>query len=98
MDSSEGTARYLEEFRSEVVDGLRQELDARGACLRDLVFAESEEGVWATAVVGLPGEEAPWVRRRLIVPASGPDKDAWLAGAVFASAMVEELDAPSGPA
>ncbi|MEV6357830.1 hypothetical protein [Streptomyces hydrogenans] len=45
MDSSEGTAPYLEDFRSETVDGLRQELDARGACLRDLVFAEAQEGV-----------------------------------------------------
>ncbi|MEU0214128.1 hypothetical protein ABZ281_03035 [Streptomyces sp. NPDC006265] len=34
----------------------------------------------------------PWVRRRLIIPAQGPDKDAWPAGTIFSSALVEELD------
>ncbi|MFF9499605.1 hypothetical protein [Streptomyces sp. NPDC014656] len=97
MDLSGQKADYLEEFRCEVADGLREELDERGARLRDLAFAEAEEGVWATAVVDLPERSGPWVRRRLAVPASGPDKDAWPAGAVFASAPVQELDAPSGP-
>ncbi|WP_030837945.1 hypothetical protein [Streptomyces sp. NRRL S-475] len=83
---------YLEEFRAEVVEGLREALSEHSAALNGLSFAEDDEGVWAEASVELPGLQEPWVRRRLIIPAQGPDKDAWLAGMVFSSALVEELD------
>ncbi|MFI5657949.1 hypothetical protein [Streptomyces sp. NPDC051684] len=83
---------YLEEFRSEVVDGLASDLTDRGATLRDLAFSEDEDGVWVESIVDLPNQQEPWVRRRLIIPAQGPDKDAWLAGVIFASAVNEELD------
>lgn len=85
-------ADYLDDFRAEVADGLRQALAERGARLLDLSFSEGSDGVWTEAVIDLPGRPDPWTRRRLIVPAQGPDKDAWLAGAVFSSAVIEELD------
>ncbi|MFF7307827.1 hypothetical protein [Streptomyces sp. NPDC008137] len=83
---------YLEEFRAEVVEGLRATLSEHSAALSGLSFAEDAEGVWAEAAVELPGRPELWVRRRLIIPAQGPDKDAWLAGTIFTSALVEELD------
>ncbi|MEV7618372.1 hypothetical protein [Streptomyces sp. NPDC089799] len=90
----ESLARYLDEFRAEVTEGLQQTLSERGARLRELSFYEAEDGLWAAASIDLPGQSAPWTRRRLVVPASGPDKDAWLAGAVFSSAVIEDLDGP----
>jgi hypothetical protein len=83
---------YLEEFRAEVVEGLGTALSEHAATLSGLSFSENEEGVWAEAVVELTGRQEPWVRRRLIIPVQGPDKDAWLAGTIFSSALVEELD------
>ncbi|MDI3402902.1 hypothetical protein [Streptomyces cavernicola] len=83
---------YLQEFRAEVVDGLSVELAGRGATLRELTFSEDEDGVWAESVLDLPDRREAWVRRRLVVPSLGPDKDAWLAGVVYASAVGEELD------
>ncbi|MER7401636.1 hypothetical protein ABT373_03905 [Streptomyces sp. NPDC000070] len=83
---------YLEEFRAEVVEGLRSTLAEHVATLGDLSYSEDDEGVWVEAVVHLPDRKEPWVRRRLIIPARGPDKDAWLAGTIFSSALTEELD------
>ncbi|MEU9230769.1 hypothetical protein AB0D40_41450 [Streptomyces massasporeus] len=83
---------YLDEFRAEVRQGLPPALSEHGATLGDLTFSEDEEGVWVDAVVHLPDQEDPWIRRRLIIPAQGPDKDAWLAGTIFSSALTEELD------
>ncbi|MEU8539538.1 hypothetical protein AB0C52_05975 [Streptomyces sp. NPDC048717] len=83
---------YLEEFRAEVIEGLRPTLAEHLATLSDLSYSEDDDGVWAEAVVRLPRRKDPWVRRRLIIPAQGPDKDAWLAGTIFSSALTEELD------
>ncbi|CAL9324273.1 hypothetical protein [Streptomyces sp. SudanB182_2057] len=83
---------YLEEFHVEVVEGLGSALAEHAATLIDLSYSEDDHGVWAEAVVDLPGREAPWVRRRLIIPTEGPDKDAWLAGTIFSSALAEDLD------
>ncbi|MFD0154594.1 hypothetical protein ACWGQ4_00670 [Streptomyces sp. NPDC055721] len=84
--------QYLEEFRSEVSDGLASELMERGSRLCLLSFSENEEGVWVEAEIELPDQGETWTRRRLIIPKQGPDKDAWLAGTIFSSALVEELD------
>ncbi|WP_181793511.1 hypothetical protein [Streptomyces sp. WELS2] len=83
---------YLEEFHAEVLEGLRPALAEHAASLSDLTYSEDDDGIWAKAVVHLPGRKDPWVRRRLIIPAQGPDKDAWLAGTIFSSALTEELD------
>lgn len=84
--------QYLEEFRTEVFDGLTSELIGRGSRLSRLSFSENDEGIWVEAEIELPDQQEPWIRRRLIVPEQGPDKDAWLAGTIFSSALVEELD------
>ncbi|MER8222588.1 hypothetical protein ABTZ58_18745 [Streptomyces sp. NPDC094143] len=83
---------YLEEFRAEVVEGLSSTLTEHAATLNQLSYSEDDDGVWAEVVVHLPGRKDPWVRRRLIIPAQGPDKDAWLAGTIFSSALIEDLD------
>ncbi|MFF5571464.1 hypothetical protein [Streptomyces luteogriseus] len=83
---------YLEEFRTEVIEGLRSTLAEHVATLSDLLYSEDDDGVWVEAIVQLPDLKDPWVRRRLIIPADGPDKDAWLAGSIFSSALAEELD------
>lgn len=83
---------YIEEFRSEVTDGVATELMERGSRLLGLSFSEDEEGIWVAAEVELPDQPETWNRRRLIIPKIGPDKDAWLAGTIFSSALIEELD------
>lgn len=83
---------YLEEFHAEVLEGLRPALAEHAASLSDLTYSEDDDGIWAKVVVNLPGRKDPWVHRRLIIPAQGPDKDAWLAGTIFSSALTEELD------
>ncbi|WP_434591791.1 hypothetical protein [Streptomyces sp. A5-4] len=84
--------QYLEEFRSEVADSLPSELAQHGATLTALSFFDNEDGVWVAAKVELPGQQEPWTRSRLIIPEQGPDKDAWLAGTIFSSALIKELD------
>ncbi|MFJ3929443.1 MULTISPECIES: hypothetical protein [unclassified Streptomyces] len=83
---------YLEDFRAEVIEGLSSALTEYAATLSDLSYSEDDEGVWVEAIVHLPDRKDPWVRRRLIIPPQGPDKDAWLAGTIFSSALTEDLD------
>ncbi|MDX2391107.1 hypothetical protein NJL88_13825 [Streptomyces sp. DK15] len=92
MTDREALDGYLDEFRSEVAEGLRHPLAERGARLLGLSFSEESDGIWTEAVIDLPGRPDAWTRRRLIVPVPGPDKDAWLAGAVFSSTVIEDLD------
>ncbi|MFD4482696.1 hypothetical protein ACFWPU_42240 [Streptomyces sp. NPDC058471] len=83
---------YLDKVYVDVSDGLPQELAEYGATLRQFTFSESEEGIWAEAIIDVPGKQEPWVRRRLIIPVEGPDKDAWFTAMLFSSGTTEDLD------
>ncbi|WP_424213997.1 hypothetical protein ACN20G_19045 [Streptomyces sp. BI20] len=92
--------RYLAEFRAEVDSALGGVLSEYGGVLRGFSLSEESDGVWAVATVEFSARPEPWVRRSLILPASGPDKAGWLAGAVFCTAIAEDLhlgrDSPAG--
>ncbi|WP_405777937.1 hypothetical protein [Streptomyces sp. NBC_00859] len=91
MKKTEQHRAYLDEVYADVSDALPQELTEHGATLRKFAFSESEEGIWAEAIIELPGRKEPWIRRRLIIPAEGPDKDAWFTAMLFSAGTAEDL-------
>ncbi|MFD4370224.1 hypothetical protein [Streptomyces sp. NPDC058527] len=92
MVFTEWVACHLDEFRPEVVDRLRQEIDERVACLRNHVFVEAKDGSWASAVVHLLRRSGRVCGADRSCRRRGQDKDAWIAVTTFAHALVEELD------
>ncbi|MEV0849417.1 hypothetical protein AB0J21_26680 [Streptomyces sp. NPDC049954] len=83
---------FLADFRSEVEAQLAGDPDEGSLALREISFQEDGEGVWVDAVINSVGTAASHTRKRLVIPAGGPDKDGWLAGTIFASSLVEDFD------
>ncbi|MEU6660900.1 hypothetical protein [Streptomyces sp. NPDC046821] len=90
-------SEYLDEFRGEVEAQLTGGPDEGALSLKALSFYEDDDGVWAVAVVDSLWVDGPFEHRRLAIPASGPDKDGWLAGTIFATCLVEDFDTGRAP-
>lgn len=98
MSLREQYAEWLEEFEPDVRVGITESL-AHGeyGTLKSMSFCEDDHGVWLEAEIQLRGVDAPWIRRRVVIPPQGPLDSALLASTIFSSTIVEDLDTRPWP-
>ncbi|MFG3105113.1 hypothetical protein ACGFZL_31985 [Streptomyces sp. NPDC048182] len=88
---------YIVEFTEEVRLQMEENSSENSPSLLDMVFFGDLDGVWCEVTVNALRLHQPLKKKSLIVPAGGPDKDAWFAAMTFTSAIEQEIDRITRP-